>query len=56
MNNYSLQEGIERYCPICDALEVFVLLTRKETKDNGTEVECPKCGYKRVYGKEEITA
>ena len=55
MSNYTVQEGIERYCPVCDALEVFVLLERKETRE-GTEVECPKCGYKRSYTKKVVNA
>ena len=55
MSNSTLQEGIERYCPVCDALEVFVLLTRKETRKS-TEVECHKCGYKKNYHKHDVKA
>ncbi|MDD5936585.1 MAG: hypothetical protein PUC65_13665 [Clostridiales bacterium] len=56
MTNYKEQEGVERYCPVCDAHDIFVLLERTENKDKSIEVECPKCGYKRTFSKEELSA
>lgn len=51
MNILNEEEVIERYCPICDAQEVFVLLERKEKHDHNIELECPKCAFKRMISK-----
>ncbi len=56
MFNYVEQEGIERYCPVCDANDIFVLLERKDNKDKSIDVECPKCGYKRTFSPSELSA
>lgn len=54
MSNYVKQDGIERYCPVCDALEIYVKLLNHQNKDGSTSVDCEKCGYQRHYSKEEV--
>lgn len=53
MRNF-IQVGIEKYCPVCDANEIYTALEKKDSKNGQIRVECPKCGYNRAYTKEEV--
>lgn len=56
MSHNIQQQSIEKFCPVCDACEIYVELTQQSNKDGSIDVKCEKCGYQKHYTKEEMNS